>query len=47
MKKYIVGIDFGHGETAAWVVPVINVQGTDMKPEGESLKLRVSTTNTH
>ena len=45
MKKYIVGIDFGHGETAAWVVPVINVQGTDMKPEGESLKLRVSTTS--
>ena len=22
MKEYLVGIDFGHGETAAWVVPI-------------------------
>lgn len=45
MKKYIVGIDFGHGETAAWVVPVIGTPETGMKADGESLKLRVSTTS--
>ncbi len=40
MKKYILGIDFGHGETAAWVVP-IDGQGNDKvkNKDGESIKL--------
>lgn len=45
MKRYIVGVDFGHGETAAWVVPVSDVEGTDLGVEGDSLKLRVTTTS--
>lgn len=45
MKKYIVGIDFGHGETAAWVVPIAGVPQTNMKEEGESLRLSFTTTS--
>lgn len=42
MKQYIVGIDFGHGETAAWVVPIIGVPqkaGIELNPKGESLRI--------
>ena len=39
-KKYIVGVDFGHGETAAWVVPMIVTAG--IKPEGESVRLKAT-----
>lgn len=39
-KEYIVGIDFGHGETAAWMVPMPNI--TTMNKEGDSLRLRNS-----
>ncbi|MDE7135460.1 MAG: hypothetical protein K2N91_02415, partial [Muribaculaceae bacterium] len=39
-KKYIIGFDFGHGETAAWVVPLAGV--TDMDPNGESLRLKAT-----
>lgn len=34
MKEYIVGIDFGHGETAAWVVPI-----SRLNDEGKALHL--------
>lgn len=42
-KKYIVGVDFGHGETAAWVVPI----GTDaiVKEDGQPLMIRKSNKN--
>lgn len=42
-KKYIVGVDFGHGETAAWVVPI----GTDatVVTEGQPLMIRKSKKN--
>ena len=38
-KQYIVGIDFGHGETSAWVVP-LNL--TTDAIIGESLKLKAT-----
>lgn len=37
-KQYVVGIDFGHGETAAWIVPL--VKGTSIEDCGESLVLK-------
>lgn len=37
---YIVGIDFGHGETAAWVVPMPNVQTELETKGGDSLRLK-------
>ena len=37
-KQYVVGIDFGHGETAAWIVPL--VKGTSIEEGGESLVLK-------
>ena len=40
-KEYIVGIDFGHGETAAWVVPLDLTIGAK---KGEALQLQISTT---
>jgi len=42
-KKYIVGVDFGHGETAAWVVPI----GTDaiVEADGQPLMIRKSKKN--
>jgi hypothetical protein len=40
MADYIVGIDFGHGETAAWVVPMF--ENEKKKAEGIALKLRQS-----
>lgn len=40
MKKYIVGIDFGHGETAAWIAPILGSPNVmEKKPEGESLRI--------
>lgn len=36
-KEYIVGIDFGHGETSAWAVPLDIKIGSEI---GESLKLK-------
>lgn len=36
-KQYIVGIDFGHGETSAWAVPLNIKIGSET---GESLKLK-------
>ena len=38
-KQYIVGIDFGHGETSAWAVPLNIKIGSDI---GESLKLKAA-----
>lgn len=38
-KKYIVGIDFGHGETSAWIVPLELI---DDQITGEALKLKPS-----
>lgn len=40
MKEYLVGLDFGHGETAAWVVPVNG--NTEIAPQGNSLRLTSS-----
>ena len=40
VKEYVVGIDFGHGETAAWIVPL--AEDTQIEGSGESLKLRKS-----
>jgi hypothetical protein len=40
MADYIVGIDFGHGETAAWVVPMF--ENDKKKADGIALKLRLS-----
>lgn len=37
-KDYIVAVDFGHGETSAWIVPMDN----EIKNLGESLKLKSS-----
>lgn len=37
-KEYIVAVDFGHGETSAWIVPMDN----QMDCQGEALKLRIS-----
>lgn len=37
-KEYIVAVDFGHGETSAWIVPMDN----QMDRQGEALKLRIS-----
>lgn len=39
-KKYIVGSDVGHGETAAWVVPLED--NNLMDAEGQSLKLKAT-----
>ena len=33
MKKYIVGIDFGNGETSAWCTP-IDDNASDIQPSG-------------
>jgi molecular chaperone DnaK (HSP70) len=41
MTEYIVGIDFGHGETAAWVIPM-SEDDKKTKQEGIALKLRQS-----
>lgn len=38
-KEYIVAVDFGHGETSAWIVPMDN---NNMSYEGEALKLKNS-----
>lgn len=38
MAEYIVGIDFGHGETAAWVIPINN----SAEKNGYPLKLTAS-----
>ncbi len=38
-KEYIVGIDFGHGETSAWVVPLSLQTGSE---QGETLRLKQS-----
>ena len=38
-KEYIVGIDFGHGETSAWVVPLSLTTDAII---GESLKLKAT-----
>ena len=35
---YIIGIDFGHGETAAWAVPFGKT--SEMKDEGEALNIQ-------
>ena len=37
-KEYIVAVDFGHGETSAWIVPMEN----QMEHQGDALKLRTS-----
>ena len=37
-KEYIVAVDFGHGETSAWIVPMDN----QMDHQGDALKLRIS-----
>lgn len=42
MTHYIVGIDYGHGETAAWVVPLNADNPAGLPLEGTSLRLRVS-----
>lgn len=42
MKKLFVGIDFGHGETAAWLVSSEIVEG-EVRRTSRSLKLRNST----
>lgn len=39
-KKYIVGVDFGHGETAAWVVPIVGTSG--LGTDGESVRLKAT-----
>jgi len=39
-KKYVVSIDFGHGETAAWLVPL---DATEVNAKyGESLRLKAT-----
>jgi len=38
-KEYIVGIDWGHGETAAWIIPVFK-PGNAGFPAGHSARLR-------
>lgn len=38
-KEYIVGIDWGHGETAAWIMPVYK-PGDTAFPDGHSARLR-------
>lgn len=40
-KEYIVAVDFGHGETSAWIVSMGN---NNMSYEGEALKLKISNT---
>lgn len=42
MKEYIVGIDFGHGETSAWIAPT--APNASNYYEGESLKLMLANT---
>lgn len=42
MTHYIVGIDYGHGETAAWVVPLRANNPAGLPMEGTSLRLRAS-----
>lgn len=42
MADYIVGIDYGHGETAAWVVPLNANNPIGLPMEGTSLRLRAS-----
>lgn len=42
MTHYIVGIDYGHGETAAWVVPLKADNPAGLSLEGTSLRLRAS-----
>lgn len=43
MNNYIVGIDFGHGETAAWVLPLSGGNPTEIdKEKGGALKLKLS-----
>lgn len=37
-KEYIVAVDFGHGETSAWIVPMEN----QMEHQGDALKLRTN-----
>lgn len=45
-KEYIVGIDFGHGETAAWIVPYPDFMDVTYKlEEGKALALKKSTNN--
>ena len=39
MKDYVVGIDFGHGETSAWVVPINPNINTQIGETGNDLKL--------
>ena len=39
-KKYVVGIDFGHGETAAWLVPLDPIEAN--AKYGESLRLKAT-----
>ena len=39
-KKYVVGIDFGHGETAAWIVPLDAI--VHNAKYGESLRLKAT-----
>lgn len=38
-KEYIVGLDLGHGETAAWIMPVFRPADTAI-PDGHSARLR-------
>ena len=38
-KEYIVGLDLGHGETAAWIMPVFKPDGNTI-PDGHSARLR-------
>lgn len=42
MADYIVGIDYGHGETAAWVVPLKADNTAGLPMEGTSLRLKSS-----
>lgn len=42
MIEYIVGMDFGHGETAAWGVPVTSANPSHLSMDGLALKLRES-----
>lgn len=39
-KKYIVGLDAGHGETAAWIVPIH--PNKEMGEDGDSARLNAS-----
>ena len=43
MKEYVVGIDFGHGETSAWVVPINPDINTQIEETGKDLKLNPAT----